>query len=47
MDNGGGPGSGFYCVNKNRDCFEASHRRRARTKVEDENEDQDECDPCE
>ena len=40
--NGGGPASGFYCVHKDRTCFADSHRRRARTKVES----QEECDTC-
>ena len=45
--NGGGPGSGFYCVHKSRNCFEAGHRRRARTKVEATEEGEEECDACE
>ena len=35
-----GPASGFYCVHKDRKCFAASHRRRARTKVEGEGSDE-------
>ena len=43
MAMGDGPASGYACVAKDRDCYAASHRRRARTKVEDE----EECDLCE